>query len=276
MRILYVDDDRSSHINFCEATRERVDISQLKCVFSYQSAVVYAKYHEVDCAFLDIDLQDGSGILLAEELRGLRPNIEVAFITGHDDYAREAYKVGGRAYLSKPYYDNEINDVLTLMEKLVHPPTKMKDDSEDESSRIYLKTFGMFDLILDGYPVHFKNAKAKELLAFLAQQMGGTVTNTQIFFALWEKQEYTQATSTYVRRTVRALKEELDKLGISEILITERNCISLDFKNIRCDAIELLNGNAKAIYIYNGEYMMQYSWGESMIPLLDRVVNNIE
>lgn len=276
MRILYVDDERSAHTNFQYAIKERTDISEVKYFFNYDSAISYARENRIDCAFLDITLSGKDGITLAKDLCSLQPNIELAFVTGYDEYAREAYKVGGRAYISKPYTEEEINKVLTLMEKLVHPPQKLEDRPYSEITHIFLKTFGTFDLMIDGRPVHFKNAKAKELLAFLAHQMGGTASNAQVFFALWERQEYSRATSTYVRRTVRALKGELEELGIENILISERNSVSLDFKMFHCDAYELLSGNTSAFNRYNGEYMKQYSWGEETIPLLNRIVDNIQ
>lgn len=275
MRILYVDDERSAHINFQYAIKKRKDIREVKYVFDYNEALEYVKENVLDCAFLDVSLPGIDGIKLAKDLCSLQPQVELAFVTGYDEYAREAYKVGGRAYISKPYSEEEINKVLTLMEKLVHPPKQIVDSPYSEQGHIFAKTFGTFDLMIDGVPVHFKNTKAKELFAFLVHQMGGTATNAQIFFALWEQQEYTRATSTYVRRTVRALKEELEELGIGEIITTQRNSISLDFRKIDCDSYELFKGSASAVQKYNHEYMKQYSWGEETIPLLDRIVGEM-
>lgn len=275
MRVIYVDDERSAHINFRYVIRDRADISEVKYLSDYESTIEYAQNHEIDCAFLDVSLPGKDGIELAKELSLLQPHIEFAFVTGYDDYAREAYQVGGRAYISKPYSKDEINKVLSLMEKLVHPPKEIKDRQYNQSINIFAKTFGTFDLIVDAKPVHFRNAKAKELLAFLIHQMGGSASNSQIFFALWERQEYTSSTSTYVRRTVRALREELEKSGLEHILTSERNSTSVDMRKINCDAYELLFGNGYAVCKYNGEYMKQYYWGEEMIPLLDRIVEDI-
>lgn len=276
MRILYVDDERSAHINFRYSIKDRTDISLVKYCFDYDSSVEYVKENKVDCAFLDVSLSGKNGIELAKSLCSIQPDIEIAFVTGYDEYAREAYKVGGRAYLSKPYSDEELNRLLTLMEKLVHPPTKMMDKPFNESYYLFAKTFGTFDFMIDGTAMHFKNTKAKELLAFLVNQMGGTATNNQIFYALWENQEYTRNTSSYVRRTVRALKDELDAQGIGDILISNRGSVSVDMKKFTCDSYEVFKGNAAAVNTYNGEYMSQYSWGESAIPLLDRVTKNID
>lgn len=292
MKVLYVDDEGSAHKNFFYATKDRLDVASVKFLFDSESAVEYVENNKIDCAFLDVELPGADGISLAIKLRNIQPNIEVAFVTAHEEFAREAYRAKGRAYISKPYSSEEINEALDVIERLVHPSrmnaNKNKDKELDKSqnidfvegdgktTHIYAKTFGAFDFMIDGYPVHFRNAKAKELLAFLIHQMGGTATNAQIFFALWECQEYTNATSTYVRRTIRALKEELERLGILNILRVERNSISLDYKKVKCDSYEFFKGNKQAINMYNGEYMKQYAWGEDTIALLNRVIDNLK
>ncbi len=77
-----------------------------------------------------------------------------------------------------------------------------------------------------------------------------------------------------MRRTIRALKVELEQLGISDILRAERNSLSLDWKKFTCDAHELMEKNTTAMCKYNGQYMSQYAWGEETIALLDRIVRD--
>ncbi|MFI3206161.1 MAG: response regulator [Clostridia bacterium] len=277
MKVLYVDDERSAHINFSSVVEQRKDVSFVKYCFDYNSALDYARENKIDCAFLDVSLgmtiseSDENGIKLAQELCSLQPKIEIAFVTGYSEYTKEAYKVGGRAYIEKPYDDDEIDRVVTMMKKLVNPSEKDLTEAFDKNIHIFAKTFGNFDLIIDGVSVHFKNAKAKELLAFLVHQMSGTVNCAQVFCALWEKQEYTKVTSTYVRRTIRALKKELDLYGIGDIILSERNSIALNIKKITCDSYELMHGNELMKNQYHGEYMSQYYWGESYIPILNRI-----
>lgn len=270
MKILYVDDERSAHIIFKHTIEDCSYIATTSYHFNSESALEYASTHQIDCAFLDISLPDKDGIQLAKELLAMQPNIELAFITGYDDYAREAYKVGGRAYLAKPYEVEDLKNVLNLMNKLCKPPVLAKEPLHPEVPHIFAKTFGFFDLMVDGQPVFFKNAKSKELLAYLIYQMGSSVSNAQVFFALWEQQEYSRTTSTYVRRTIRALKVELECLGIEDILVCNRNSIHIDKTKISCDAYDLFNGSLKEASLFNYEYMSQYSWGEATIPLLER------
>lgn len=268
MTILYVDDERSAHTIFRHSLGTYEDITEVSYHLSYDSAIAYAKTHEIHCAFLDVSLLDKDGISLAKELRQIQPRIEFVFITAYDEFARAAYEVGGRAYLTKPYSKTELQQALGLMHRLTVPWIGGTSVSWERYPRIFVKTFGSFDLLLDGVPVHFKYSKAKELLAYLIHQMGGSVTNAQVFYALWDKRTYTRDNSTYVRRSIRLLKEELKDLGIENIIVSMRNSTRVDIQVLQCDAYELLKGRKEAVEGFNGLYMSQYHWAEVGLPML--------
>lgn len=56
----------------------------------------------------------------------------------------------------------------------------------DTMPRIEIRTFGYFDMFVDGRPIAFRSEKAKELLALLVDRRGGFVTSADIITALWE------------------------------------------------------------------------------------------
>lgn len=274
MKVIYVDDERSAHVNFYYDLKDRPEIESVQFFFTAEEALEYVKEHSVDCAFLDIDLAgDIDGIQLCQRLKALCPRMETVFVTGHDHYARAAYQVGGCAYLSKPYTAEEFEKVMSIVQRLTYVNNHDELIKKPVEKVIYMKTFGNFDLLVDHISVNFKTAKAKELLAYLVEQRGGTVKSSQIFLALWENQEYTAVTSTYVRRTVRSLKNELEELGIEDILVLKRNCYSVDTMKFSCDFYELMEGNVQMAASYNGKYMSQYSWGEMTIPWIERKVD---
>lgn len=274
MKILYVDDERSAHTIFRHGLGVYQELMEVSYHFDYDSAMDYAKNNEIDCAFLDVSLLDKDGIALARDLRTLHPHMEFVFITGYDEFARAAYEVGGRAYLTKPYGQKELHLALELMKRLTQPWPMQKSHSTLHQPHIFAKTFGSFDLLMDGVPVYFKHSKAKELLAYLIHQMGGSVTSAQIFYTLWDHQCYTRDNSTYVRRTIRLLKDELEGLGLGDLLISMRNSTCVDIQKISCDAYELLNGNQQAADAFSGSYMSQYPWAKIGIPLLEKVVKS--
>lgn len=82
MKAIFVDDERSAHVNFTYDLKERTEIVSLTCFFKGEAALNFARENIVDCAFLDIDLGGGEdGLSLATALKEIHPDLEVVFIT---------------------------------------------------------------------------------------------------------------------------------------------------------------------------------------------------
>lgn len=269
MNLICVDDEKNALINFYCDTKDHETITSIEFFVSPLEAIAYAKANPLDGAFLDMTMPEMDGLALGKELKKIQPNIELVYVTGYGDYALDAFKTGARAYLSKPYTQKELNDALLLLQRLTGGTRAPKPQPEVAQSKVFFKTFGSFDLLIDGIPVHFKNAKAKEMLALLVDRKGSSVTGLQAFTKLWEGREYDRVTSTYVRRTLRALKDQLEELGLSDLLISSRNASSINTANIICDYYEVMKGSRSFGEEYNGYYMSQYYWAEETIALIE-------
>ncbi|MDF2587340.1 MAG: Response regulator of the LytR/AlgR family [Anaerocolumna sp.] len=68
--------------------------------------------NELDILFLDIDLGVDSGIEIATKLASLYPNIIVIFVTGHREFANEAFDVEAMGYVVKPVEALKMERVL--------------------------------------------------------------------------------------------------------------------------------------------------------------------
>ena len=119
------------------------------------AAIEYAAGHVVDFALLDIDMPGMDGIHLAQALRRLRSDIIIVFATAHPKFAVEALKMKADYIIFKPFDREDIADVMERAKLLRRRQCK----------RIHFHTFGAFDMLVDGEPVHFRSGKAKELMA---------------------------------------------------------------------------------------------------------------
>lgn len=64
--------------------------------------LLYLRRNELDILFLDIDMGNKSGIQTAVELFKTKPNLIIIFITGHREFAGEAFDVEALGYILKP------------------------------------------------------------------------------------------------------------------------------------------------------------------------------
>ncbi len=289
MRLIYVDDEKNSLVNFHYDTRHRKDISSIEFFQSPHEAIKYVREHPVDAAFLDITMPDMDGIVLAGALKKINLRIEIIYITAYDNYALAAFQVGGRAYIRKPYTKQELDDAFDLLRRLLRheepaaaqgasvpepEPVQMQTQNPvpQKTHRVFMKTFGTFDMIVDSRPVVFKNAKAKELLALLVDHKGSSVTNAQVFAKLWEDKAYTSSTASYVRRTMRALLEQLEEIDLASLVHNSRNAQYIDVKAFDCDYYQIMDGHIEYVLEYNGYYMSQYDWAEETVFIIERKI----
>jgi len=75
-----------------------------------REALEYAQKRAFNLAFVDVNLPDMSGMVLATKLKKSRPSGEIVFMTGYGSFenAVQAIKIGAYDYLRKPFGINEL------------------------------------------------------------------------------------------------------------------------------------------------------------------------
>lgn len=252
MRIICVDDERivlNHTVSLCEAIDEDYE------VFGFtkaKDALEYIKSHGVDIALLDIDMPDMNGLILATKIKELCPDSSIIFLTGHAQYATDAFKMHASGYLLKPVSKEDIEAEIDWA--LSHKPAVVP------VSHISVRTFGDFDLLLDGEPVVFSRSKAKELLAFLVDRNGARIPRKYAFAAIFEDKPYDRSMQKQFDVIIRSLKDTLKQYGISDIFKIQSGSMRVVSEKIDCDLYRLLSGDAEAVNAYRGEYMSAYPW----------------
>lgn len=250
MKIMAVDDEILALEDFEDTCREAGITDEIVKFNNPLDALSYAAVNKVDIAFLDIEMPVIKGIDLARRIKALNRNVRIIFATGYGEYALEAFKVDAVDYVMKPY------DVSSI--KKAYDKAMLVKDAEAEN-HIFIKTFGYFDVFVDGKSVTFTSAKSKELLALLVDRNGGVVSTEQAVSILWNGREYDDTVQSLFRKVLKSLRSTLEKAGISEILVDNRNQRSIDKSKFACDYYDYLEKKQASKYKYYGEYMEQYA-----------------
>ena len=87
-----------------------------------------------------------------------------------------------------------------------------------EGKRIVIRTFGYFDIFVDGETIPFSCKKAKELLALLVDRRGGFVTTGDAISYLWEDECTEKRIKDKFRKVVKELRRTLNAYGIERVL----------------------------------------------------------
>ncbi|HBE81086.1 MAG TPA: hypothetical protein DDW65_25350 [Firmicutes bacterium] len=130
-----------------------------------------------------------------------------------------AFKFGGRGNL------NQQSPELVLIR------------SERHSPRITVKCFGSFAIYRDGCPLNCKNAKAREILAYLVHRQGEAVGWEKIVEAVWPDCQYERAHVSFHSAMYR-LRKFLSEHSLLDILDCGRDSYRIYPGKIDCDMYE--------------------------------------
>ncbi|MBQ8599278.1 MAG: hypothetical protein IJ411_04095 [Oscillospiraceae bacterium] len=142
---------------------------------------------------------------------------------------------------------------------------EVKALQEKKEQSVQIRTFGYFDVFVEGRPIAFRNEKSKELLALLVDRRGGFVTSAEAISYLWEDEAVSQVTLARYRKVALRLKNLLEEYGIAQIVETVDGKRRIVPEAVSCDLFRYLQGDSA---LFKGSYLLNYSWGENTLAEL--------
>ena len=230
MRAICVDDEPLAVEYTLGQCARLEEIDDVRGFTDGQAALDWLRDHPADLALLDINMPRLDGITLAARIKEMHPQTAILFLTAYKEYAFDAYAVRPAGYLLKPVPLEKLAAEVRYLCGERHP-------SAPEHIRI--KTFGNFDVYVDGKPIGFKLAKSKEILAYLVDRQGAGVSRAELFAAVWEDRPYDRKQQKQLDVYIRSLRETLQAYGISAILEMEKGILlcpnqSMNSRSITC------------------------------------------
>lgn len=264
MRAICVDDEKLITDYVVSLCRGLPPLTEAEGFTRARDALAWLKENSADLALLDIDMPDMNGLALAAEIKKLRPDTAVIFLTGFSEYAMKAFEVHASGYLLKPV------DREKLAAEVAYA---LSGKRKEPDAHIVARTFGNFDLFVDGQLVTFRQSKCKELLACLVDRQGGSLTRAEVFAILYEDRMYDRPMQKQFDVIIRSLRDTLEENNISEIMEMKKGTLRIVPELISCDAWRFCGGDTDAINAYRGEYMSAYSWAEETESFLSMKIN---
>ena len=260
MNIIAVDDEKHALHELEKAIRHAVKDACVNGFDLVSSALDYASNNKVDIAFLDIELAGMNGLHLAKKLKDIYGKTNIIFVTGYSKYMGDAFALHASGYVMKPINPAR---VLHEIENIRHPVMR-----PDKGIRV--QCFGNFAIFVDGSPVLFGRTKSMEILAYLVDRKGASITKKELAAVLWENEDYSRSVQSHLHILIADMLQALKNAGADDIIIKHRGQYALDTKKIICDYYNYEKGDASAVNNYHGEYMSNYSWAEFKIGLLNK------
>ncbi len=265
MRILVADDEQYILDEMLEIIKEVKPDAKVMGFINPSKLLEYAAKNEADVAFLDIEMGHISGVETAKRLKQMYPKINIVFATGYDEYMKIAIKMRVSGYIMKPVKKSDVEDELNNLRNPVY---------SNQNGKIVVRCFGNFDIFVNGESVRFERTKTKELLAYIIDRCGSSVTSGELCAVLWEEAQSDRKTNHYLQMLKKDLITSLKKAGAEKLFIYSWNKYAINKEVVSCDYYDYLDNVPDGVRAYNGEYMAQYSWGEERNQMLLGKVKN--
>lgn len=255
MRAITVDDELPMLSALTRAVKKSPDITSVVQFSSCTSALRHVEENPVDVAFLDISMRGMGGLALAEKILQIKPACKIVFCTGYSEYALDAIQLRVSGYLLKPITEEAVQKEINHI-KGVRSSEKL----------LTVKCFGNFEVYHSENILKFKRSKSKELLAYLIDRNGSSVTAKQICAVIWAERVDDEKNANYLYQLFDDLKHTLNEVGAGSVLLRTGNTYAVDVEKVHCDYYDYLKMGKPEFY---GEYMFQYSWAEETCALLN-------
>ena len=205
-KILIVEDDQL--LNRTLAYNLTSDGYEVISVFNFDSAVRKLRENEFDVALLDINLPDGSGLDLCEEIRNRGQHTYIIFITANDKESDmlKGYEVGGADYVTKPF---GMMELVSRIRAVLRRTSKKEEDDTYVLGEIRMDRKKQ-EVTVAGEPVAL-TLKEYELLRKLMENQNIVLTRDKLLEEIWGY-DFDGETRT-VDVHVRTLRQKLGEAG---------------------------------------------------------------
>ena len=254
MRAIVVDDEQLMLKKFIRLSKNIPDLKIAGSFDNAKDAYAFTKDNVIEVAFLDVEMPEVNGIELAKELRKLRKDILIVFVSAYDQYIWEFNRIGGDYYLIKPYDEDTLNLAMERIRLI----------AQRQKKTLYIQTFGRFLVLKEGKPVPL-SGKAKEILALIVTKRGKEISNEEIYSTLWEERPYDNTNMNVFYNALRRLKNTLKQENIEGLLISARHGQMVNTSMFDCDYYDWQDKNADPDNAFKGEFLSEYSWGEYIL-----------
>ena len=128
-------DDEPASLSIIRNYVDRTENIALLHVFtSTLKALEFLEKENVDLIFLDIEMPGINGIELTKRLN---PNIQVIFITAHDEFALAGFEIGAADYLLKPISLNRFQKACNRVFEKLFPS---KEENIENNPYLFIKS----------------------------------------------------------------------------------------------------------------------------------------
>ncbi len=252
MKILILDSNSETLTTLSNLIRVIVTDADIFTFTKAKSVIDFIRNNTINILFINLNINSERNCLnVVEDILKIRPKTNIIFCGDKNDFSKDYLNIHFSGFLDFPYHKEAIQRELS---DLRYPIDKI------DNNRVYFQCFGNFEVFINGIPLKFVSEKTKEMLAYLVDRNGSMCRNKEIMAILWDDGKLH---NSYLKKIKFELINLFKENNCEDVLVVHRGSIGINKANVDCDYYDWKRGvNEK---LYQGEYMIQYSWAEYTI-----------
>ncbi|TBL81633.1 response regulator [Paenibacillus thalictri] len=233
IRAIVVDDETAAVGKLSDLLEDSGSVGLVEGFTNPRDALDRMMESAFDLAFLDIEMPEINGMMMAERILGISRQTKIVFVTAYNEYAIEAFEVNALDYLLKPVTKERLRKTLDRISPVDN------EDSANHKAPLKVSCFGKLRVEqADGAAVKWRTNKSEELFAYLLDQNGKWTGRENILEDIWSKYKGQRALANF-STCLYNMRKTLADLGWPELVICENNMFKLEMRHIGSDVQQL-------------------------------------
>ena len=183
MRILVIEDDLALSVGLCFELDSNGYLTV--AAYNFRKARQLLQEDQFDLAIMDVNLPDGNGFDLCREVKAVKPELPVIFLTANDleQDVLNGFDLGAEDYITKPF---NMQILLRRVEVAIRRGSKAAVAHADRwTDGFLLIDFGALTAVRGGEKLSITPNEYK-LLKALTENTGNIITRQLLLERLWD------------------------------------------------------------------------------------------
>lgn len=258
MIALVVDSDSRALDEMTSLLGEMPELTKVAPFSHSTDALQWAEVNAFDLALISVRADSADMLMLARQLRRLKPACGLVFCAASGQYAVDAFDLHANGYLLRPIRQERLHEEIAY---LYNKEEKKKEKAEEREpdKLLTIRCCGGFEAFdRSGTPISFRRSRSRELLALLVDRRGMSITSKEICAIFWEDDgERDQKNMAHLWQLFSELNRALRQVGAEGVVKRSGVGHYVDMARLDCPDLERGQKNRS-----ESAYLKDYSWAD--------------
>jgi Response regulator containing CheY-like receiver and SARP domains len=235
MKVILIDDDKAMLLILKRIFNKIQGVKVINTFNNSINVLEFVKEHNIDMAFLDINMPGENGVDLAKKILKTSPLTDIVFTTSYREYAVEAFDICAFDYIVKPVLVERLQRTVSRALKKRSVLVEKALAKEKKFSVYLLGGIDVSSQILG--TVKWISTKSMELFVYLLLKESRNISKNVIIEDIFRGMPLKNA-ENYLKTAVYQIRKALEPHDSNSLLISNNGYYKLEYDDFYVDFID--------------------------------------